>query len=233
MKARVGNVKAKDYLVEAMLLLSEYMWTYNVMENLLDADFDAKQFMLAHVEATILVQHEFFDSWSFLQGKNLLKGGYAYYTLLNDLGYFKQADELCQVMLNASSRHLGGRTTGSPPSIHDLSRYLQIQEKTEKDEMLIRKRVAVELNGQDDTTVETLQSMFALSELLISQGKYDDANKTLQEGADTAVSLLGRDHRDTVSIIKTQAEILWVTGQYTEAELMNKENLLICRKDIC
>ena len=230
LKARIGKEQAKQYFIESMLVLSKYLWANGASDTFGHADFHAKQFMLAHVDATILAKQEFYDSWSFLQGSSLLKAGYAYYSILARQGRYHQAAELCGAVLAGWTNESGEEHPNALAAMHNLSNHLVYQGKYDKAEPLLRKCVAIDIKVHGKESLETLLSMDALTNLLIMQKKYEEADSTSEEAMEVSVRVLGRDHIDTISIIKHRAEVLRHLGNHSEAASMNKENLEMSKR---
>ncbi|KAH6707901.1 hypothetical protein BKA61DRAFT_558549 [Leptodontidium sp. MPI-SDFR-AT-0119] len=229
LKARTGNERGKKYLKESMLVLSDYLWAHDVRHDFPDADFDTKQFMLAHVDASILAKQEYYRSWSFLAGKRLLRAGYAYYSVLGNQGRFRQAEELCRAVLEEGANECGEEHPETLPDMHNLSIYLRDQGKYEEAEPLLRKCVAIEVNVRGKEAIETLQSMNGLTELLLRQSKFDEADEMSQETVEISMRVLGREHEVTMRSLLNRAEILYHMGNLGEAERLTRENLDICK----
>jgi len=225
LKARIGKEQAKEYVVDSMLVLSKYLFKHGASDHFTNADFHTKQFMLAHVDATILAKQEFYDGWSFLQGSSLLNASMVYYIILGRQGRYHQAAEICWAVLAAWTNERGEEHPSTLATMHNLSSYLIRQGNCEEAEPLLRKCVAIEIKIHGKEAFETLQSLNALTDLLIMQKKYEEADSTSKEAMEVSVGLLGRDHESTVSIVRNRAGVLMYFGNHSEAARMNKENL--------
>ncbi|KAH7323496.1 hypothetical protein BKA65DRAFT_510932 [Rhexocercosporidium sp. MPI-PUGE-AT-0058] len=230
LKARIGIERGKEYLQESMLVLSKYIWTYDVINDFPDADFNTKQFMLAHVDATILAKQEYYQSWSFITGKGLLWAGYAYYSVLGSHGRDRQAEELCRAVLEERANENGEEHPDTLADMHNLSNYLRFQGKYEEAESLIRQCVAIKVKLRGKEALETLQSMNSLTNLLESQGKFDDADEMSQEAVEISARVFGKEHIQTIFSVQNRASVLKRMKNYGEAERLNRENLIICKK---
>ncbi|KAH7381067.1 hypothetical protein BKA64DRAFT_647894 [Cadophora sp. MPI-SDFR-AT-0126] len=229
LKARIGNQRAKQYVVESMLVMSAYLLENGAKNLFNDTDFHAKQFMMAHVDATILAKQEFYESWEFLQGSSLLGAGSMYDVILNAHGRYQQAEELCGAVLKECTNELGEEHQDVLAHMHNLSTYLMSQGKYDEAERLLRKRIAIEIRVHGKEGPNTLINMDTLADLLDRQERYEEADEISQEAMEVSARVLGRDHGATISIIRNRASILQHVGNHSEAARMNKENLEISK----
>ena len=230
LKARIGKEQAKEYVVESMLVLSAYLFKHGARDHFDNADFHAKQFMLAHVDATILAKQEFYDGWSFLQGPDLLSAGSAYFGILARQGRYHQAAEICGAVLSGWTNGRGEEHPNALAAMHNLSSCLKYQEKYEEGEPLLRKCITISIKIHGKEALETLRSMDALTDLLTRQEKYEEADSTSAEAMEVSMRVLGRDREETISIVRVRAVVLMYLGNYSKAANMNKENLGISKR---
>ncbi|KAL2063144.1 hypothetical protein VTL71DRAFT_6216 [Oculimacula yallundae] len=204
LKARIGKRKARTYVIEAMRIMSEYMKSQNPNHNFPGIDLQTKEFMFVHVEATILAKQEFYDSWDFLGGKDLLSAGARYYTLLDVQGRYKQAEELCRAVLRISTAELGEEHLSCMSDMHWLSHILRNQGNYAEAELLIRTRAKIK--------------------------NYEEADKTSQELVTSSVKVLGSNHSTTMSAKLTRAKLLRELGDTSAATLLNREILEVSKR---
>ncbi|KAG4433866.1 hypothetical protein IFR05_010652 [Cadophora sp. M221] len=229
LKGRIGNERGKEYLKESMLVLSEYISAHNFEHGFLETALDTKQFMLAHVDASIFAKQEYYQSWNFVSGKSLLEAGYAYELLLGELGRYRQAEELCQVLLEEGANVYEEEHPHTATGTHNLSIYLGNQGKYEEAESLLRKCISIDVKVHGREAIKTLHSMNRLTDLLLWQDKFDEADELSQETVEISMRVLGREHENTIESVLNRARVLMLTGNCGEAERLNRENLDICK----
>lgn len=86
-------------------------------------------------------------------------------------------------MLEEGANEYGEEHPSTLVDMQNLSIYLQEQGKHEKAKPLLHKCIAIKVKVQGKETIDTLQSMNRLVNLLVLQGKFDKADEMSQENS--------------------------------------------------
>jgi eukaryotic-like serine/threonine-protein kinase len=99
-----------------------------------------------------------------------------------------------------------------------------------KAEPLLRRAVEVRRNMLGAQNPDTLNSMFDLAGVLMSESRHSEAEKWSRETLDSRRHRLGSEHRDALRSMSQLAFILNREGRYPEAEKLNREALEMARR---
>ena len=72
--------------------------------------------------------------------------------------------------------------------------------------------------------------MYQLSEVLTWLGKRDEAEKLCRESYEGRKKLLGPEHRDTLISMNWLVWILFIEGQYSDAEKLGRQTIEVANR---
>jgi tetratricopeptide (TPR) repeat protein len=225
-KLRISSESRRDYIIEATLVLSNFIKTQVFHE----MAFNTRQTTFSHLEAILQNDQEYLSQQGRVWDTIVLDATSQFATFLNSLARYEAAEELFRRVFKGRESLLGKEHPDTLGSMNNLAKLLQSRGKYNEAEPIYRQTLALREKVLGKEHPDTLGSINNLALLLDSQGKCDEAEPICRETLALTTKILGKEHPDTLGRINNLAKLLGSQGKHNEAEPICRQTLALIKK---
>ncbi|KAL7275547.1 hypothetical protein RUND412_001506 [Rhizina undulata] len=148
------------------------------------------------------------------------------------LGYYKQAEELCQSAIAGYEKALGANDPLILDSVHALASILDDQGRYDEALQWYQKALTGREKALGNGHPSTLETMNDMSLVIVKQGRYEEALELTRKALEGKEKALGKEHRSTLETVHNMGSILDSQGIYDEALVWYRRALAGTEKEL-